>query len=314
MIMAKRKKTVKAPAPSRRGCGCVQAHFGLLDTYPEFRANQGQIEQFTRHYLQAGDFAARASMARIPVVVHVVYRTSDENVSDAQVKRQIAVLNRDFRARNGDKSKVPDPFKDLVADARIEFTLATKDPDGKKCKGITHTRTHYDSFSHLSDDVKSSATGGVDPWDTSKYLNIWVCTLSNILGYAQFPGGPKDTDGAVILNTAFGTAGTARAPFDKGRTTTHEIGHYLNLSHIWGESRIPTCEDTDYVGDTPNQFDKNFGAPTFPHISCSNAPHGDMFMNYMDYVDDAAMFMFTHGQAKRMQATLAGPRMQLVDG
>jgi hypothetical protein len=313
--MARKQKTVKVPAPSRRACGCLQAHFGLLDKYPEFRANQGQIEQFTRYYLQAGDFAARARIATIPVVVHVVYRTSAENVSDDQVKRQIAVLNRDFRAKNPDRSKVPAPFRDMAADARIEFALAAKDPDGTKSEGITHTRTDRDAFSHLADDVKSSASGGADAWDTRKYLNIWVCTLAaQLLGYAQFPGGPLDTDGVVILNTAFGTQGSTRAPFNKGRTTTHEVGHYLNLAHIWGESRVPGCEDTDYVDDTPNQFDKNYGKPAFPHISCNNAPHGDMFMNYMDYVDDEAMFMFTHGQAKRMQATLAGPRKQLVGG
>ncbi|MHC4816858.1 MAG: zinc metalloprotease [Planctomycetota bacterium] len=259
-----------------------------------------------------GEVATREGITRIPVVVHVVHETDAQNISDGQVHSQIAVLNEDFRATNADLARVPDPFKDLVADTRIEFELATSDPEGNATSGITRTRTSRASFSHVDDDVKSSGNGGIDPWDTREYLNIWVCTLSGgILGYAQFPGGPPETDGVVILHHAFGTQGTATAPFDKGRTTTHEVGHYLNLSHIWGESRFATCGDDDYVSDTPVQFDKNFGKPTFPSFSCDGPPHGDMFMNYMDYVDDEAMFMFTREQALRMAAALADPRSDL---
>ena len=170
------------------------------------------------------------------------------------------------------------------------------------------TRTHTNRAS-LGDDnsVKSSTTGGVNSWPSNKYLNIWVCTLGGgLLGYAQFPGGPPKTDGVVILNTAFGRNGTASAPFNRGRTATHEIGHWLNLHHIWGDTAH--CEGTDFVDDTPNQQMPNFGKPHFPHITCGNGPNGDMFMNYMDYVDDAAMFMFATGQVARMTATLDGPR------
>jgi hypothetical protein len=133
-----------------------------------------------------------------------------------------------------------------------------------------------------------------------------------LLGYAQFPGGPPATDGVVILNTAFGTKGTAAPPFNKGRTATHEIGHWLNLHHIWGDTQ--DCSGTDYVADTPNAQLPNYSKPTFPHISCNNGPDGDMFMNYMDYVDDDSMFMFTTGQVARMVATLTGPRMSVVSG
>lgn len=189
--------------------------------------------------------------------------------------------------------------------------MAKKDPQGKTITGITRTKTTNTSFSQ-NDGVKKASTGGIAPWDTKRYLNIWVCTLGNsLLGYAQFPGGPPSTDGVVILNTAFGTTGSAAAPFNKGRTTTHEIGHYLNLSHIWGEGRIPTCTDSDFVSDTPNQFQPNTGKPAFPHISCNNVPHGDMFMNYMDYVDDAAMFLFSTGQVTRMHAYLDNARSDL---
>ena len=313
--MAKKTKSGKKATSdqlSRRSCACLQTHFGLMDTFPEFRANQARIEHFTSYCAQAGDAALRAGVVTIPVVVHVVYKTASDKVSDAQVKSQIAALNKDFRAKNADRSKVPTAFKPLVADCLIQFALAKKDPTGKPTTGITRTKTNRSSFSNQDDGVKSKASGGIDAWDTKRYLNLWVCKLGNrLLGYAQFPGGPPATDGVVILNTAFGTSGIARAPFNKGRTTTHEVGHYLNLSHIWGESRVSTCSDSDFVDDTPNQFNKHFGSPTFPTVSCTNAPDGDMFMNYMDYVDDAAMFMFTKGQALRMRATLAGPRDEL---
>ena len=116
----------------------------------------------------------------------------------------------------------------------------------------------------------------------------------------------------VILHTAFGDTGTASAPFDKGRTTTHEVGHWLNLFHIWGDDGTG-CQGSDHCPDTPNQGSENYGEPTFPHVSCHNGPNGDLFMDYMDYVDDKAMFMFTTGQATRMNATLNGPRKLLFE-
>lgn len=131
-----------------------------------------------------------------------------------------------------------------------------------------------------------------------------------LLGYAQFPGGPSKTDGVVILNTAFGTTGSAADPFNLGRTATHEIGHFLNLRHIWGDA--PNCAGFDLVDDTPNAESPNVGKPTWPHVSCNNGPNGDMFMNYMDYTDDDSMFMVTPGQVSRMHTTLDGPRKSLV--
>jgi pregnancy-associated plasma protein-A len=242
----------------------------------------------------------------IPVVVHVVYNTASDNISDAQIRSQIARLNKDYRAKNTDREKTPSVWTGLVTDARIQFALAKKDPKGKATKGITRTKTTKTSFSD-DDGVKSAAKGGANPWPSNKYLNIWVCSLAGgLLGYAQFPGGPSKTDGVVILNTGFGTKGTAAAPFNLGRTSTHEIGHWLNLHHIWGDTQH--CEGTDFVNDTPNAQLPNYGKPKFPHITCSNGPNGDMFMNYMDYVDDDSMFMFTTQQVARMNAALEGPR------
>ena len=204
---------------------------------------------------------------------------------------------------------MPSVFAGLVADASIEFFLATIDPAGNPTNGITRTSTTRTSFT-ADDAVKSAATGGADPWPADRYINMWVAPLDGggLLGYAQFPGGPAETDGVVIDFTAFGTIGTATAPFHLGRTATHEIGHYLNLFHIFEGG----CNGSDLVDDTPTQGGPNFGVPTFPQVSCGNGPNGDLFVNYMDYPDDAVMVMFTHGQAARMEACLDGVRSPLI--
>jgi hypothetical protein len=243
--------------------------------------------------------------------VHVVHNTATQNISDAQIQSQIDVLNKDYRKTNADIASLPAVFAPLAADSRIEFKLADKDPSNNPTNGITRTSTATAAFSD-DDKVKSAATGGHDAWPRDKYLNLWVCPLNGggLLGYAQFPGGPAVTDGVVINYTAFGTSGTAAAPFNLGRTASHEIGHFLNLHHVWGDDGS-ACTGTDLVGDTPNQAGPNFGKPAFPHVTCSNGPNGDLFMNYMDYVDDSAMFMFTAGQVTRMQACLDGDRASL---
>jgi hypothetical protein len=295
--------------PTKRTCGTMQVHERLLRTVPGYREARDAVEN---HALRMAMWpqAARTGCARIPVVVHVVYKTPEQNISDDQVKSQITVLSADFRKKNADVSAVPAAFAPLADDARIEFELATTDPSGNPTNGITRTQTNTDAFSD-DDAVKSSATGGADPWPSDKYLNLWVCQLGGgLLGYAQFPGGPPATDGVVILHSAFGTTGTATAPFNLGRTATHEVGHWLNLRHIWGDDGNG-CAGDDFVADTPNQGSENYGTPAFPHISCGNGPNGDMFMNYMDYVDDVAMMMFSAGQVTRMQATLDSARSSI---
>lgn len=286
-------------------------HELLAETKPEYRDRRLKAEEQTRQSIDSGHaMRVAAKLITIPVVVHVVYRTAEENISDAQVESQITALNRDYRAKNADKSKVPPAWKSLVTDSKIQFELATKDPSGKQTNGITRTATKATSFG-ADDTVKSSSTGGVNAWPNDRYLNIWACSLGGgLLGYAQFPGGPAKTDGVVILSSAFGTQGAVKAPFDKGRTATHEVGHFLGLRHIWGDRN--DCSGNDFVADTPAAREANFGKPKFPHVTCNNGPTGDMFMNYMDYVDDKAMFMFTAGQVARMNATLAGPRKKLA--
>ncbi len=243
----------------------------------------------------------------IPVVVHVVYNITTQNVTDAQVAAQIDVLNKDFAKTNSDVTLVPDAFKPLAANTNIQFVLAQQDPTGAPTSGIIHKQTKIASFSS-NDAVKNSKKGGSDPWPASSYLNVWVCNLSGgLLGYAQFPGGRASTDGVVVLFSSL--PGVASGPYSKGRTATHEVGHWLNLRHIWGDA---SC-GTDLVTDTPTQQTSNYGCPSFPHVTCGN--NGDMSMNYMDYTDDACMYMFSTGQAARMNALFGagGSRASLLN-
>lgn len=238
----------------------------------------------------------------VPVVVHVLYNNSVQNISDQQVLSQLTVLNNDYRRLNADTVMTPVPFKSVAADARIQFCLAKVDPNGYQTTGIIRKYTTTAFF--LSDDeMKFSSSGGDDAWDSKRYLNIWVCNLfGRTLGYAVMPGGPANKDGVVIQFDVFGTVGTVTAPFNKGRTTTHEIGHWLGLRHTWGDA---VCGD-DSIADTPPQEGYTTGCPTFPRLSsCSINPYGDMFMNYMDFTDDGCMNMFTYDQAMEMRSQFA---------
>ncbi len=297
---------VEPPPLLRRTCGAVIVHTRLLEAHPDYRQKLVDLERRVAQRMATGSAKRVGGPFFIPVVVHVVWRLPAENVSDEQIKSQIDAINADYGARNPDKSKTPACWAGLASDTGIQFALATTDPAGNPTNGITRTKTTAATFGD-DDSVKSAATLGADPWPSANYLNLWVCNLGGgLLGYAQFPAGPAETDGVVILYRAFGTTGSATGPFNLGRTTTHEVGHWLNLHHIWGDTQH--CEGTDFVDDTPNQQMPNYGKPTFPHISCNNGPNGDMFMNYMDYVDDDSMFMFTTQQVARMNATLDGPR------
>ncbi len=303
----------KGGMPNKRTCGTIEVHEELLKKSKRYADARKKIESEAQNFLRTNRILERQQIVKIPVVVHVVWNAIEENIPDTQIQSQIDILNRDYRKKNSDVSKVPEVWKDLVGDARIEFYLANIDPEGNQSNGITRTQSSVEAFNHLADDVKSVAKGGVDPWPSDRYLNIWVCRLNRgLLGYSQFPGGPPETDGVVIGYTYFGTNGTATHPFHLGRTATHEIGHWLNLNHIWGDD-MGACSGSDNVSDTPNQGDSNDGSPDFPHITCDNGPNGDMFMNYMDYVNDDSMFMFTVEQVIRMEACLQGPRSSFLN-
>ena len=238
----------------------------------------------------------------IPVVIHVLYNTSAQNISDAQILSQLASLNNDYRKLNADGIKIPAAFAQFAGDARITFCLAKIDNAGKATKGIMRRFTAAQTWT-ADDGMKFTAQGGDNAWDTKRYLNIWVCNLfGRSLGYASLPGSQADKDGVVIQYNAFGTTGNVTAPFNKGRTATHEIAHWLGLKHLWGDA---SCGD-DGIADTPPQQSFNNGCPAFPHTSaCSVNGNGDMFMNFMDFTDDACMFMFTQRQAIKMRSMFA---------
>lgn len=284
---------------AQRQCSTMENldRLNLID--PTTKLNLETIDAFTENAIAKGHLNQQKAVITIPIVVHVVYNTTAQNISVAQIQSQIDILNRDFRKTNTDANSVPSAFSSLAADCEINFCLASVDPNGVATNGITRTSTATTSFS-TDDKIKNSAQGGKTAWPASKYLNLWIGNISGgTLGYAQFPGGAAATDGVVINFTAFGTGGTAAAPYNKGRTATHEVGHWLNLRHIWGDDGT-ACSGSDLVSDTPNQGGPNYGCPSFPSASCSNS--GDMHMNYMDYVDDLCMYMFSSGQKTRMQA------------
>lgn len=244
----------------------------------------------------------------IPVVVHIVYRTAAQNISDQRVYEQLQVLNEDYRRTNADASNVPTTFAGVVADTEIEFCLATKDPNNNATTGITRTQTSVNNIGNGSA-YYSTAAGGIDIWDPNKYLNIWVCELGGgVLGFTYTPGSaPNGADGVVIGYQYFGKTG-ATAPYNGGRTTTHEVGHWLNLQHVWGPGN-GGCNQDDGVTDTPLQDQAYSGCPTHPATSCGSA---DMFMNFMDYVNDNCMNSFTAGQKTRMRAAIAVARPGLL--
>ncbi len=289
-------------------CSSYEYYVQMLKEQPEFLKNQEKIEAFTQQYIKNKSAQSMvektgAAVYNIPVVVHVIYKTTAQNISDAQINSQISILNQDYQKLNADVTKVPSVWTSLVADCQINFCLAKIDPAGNPTTGIIRKATTKTSFS-TNNNVKHNGTGGDDAWDTKQYLNIWVCKLGGgVLGYAQFPGGNVANDGVVITYTAFGNIGSAAYPYNKGRTATHEVGHWLNLRHIWGDDN-GLCTGSDLVADTPNQGAERYGCPKFPALSCLNTPNGDMFMNYMDYTDDRCMYMFTNGQKDRMTATL----------
>ena len=303
---------VNAQSANRRICGSMDNLQQQMAADPGLAARMQQIENQTAAYLAAHkNQNSTNAVITIPVVFHVVYNTAAQNISDLQITEQINQLNLDYARLNTDASNTPSVWQSLAINTNIQFCLAQQDPNGNPSTGIERKQTSTTSFSTnnaVKSGTLSSTSGGLNAWNSSNYLNIWSCNLSGgVLGYAQFPGGAASTDGVVLLYSSIGSMlhpGTA-SPYNLGRTATHEVGHWLNLYHIWGDDGT-ACSGTDNVSDTPNQAGENYGAPTFPHTdACTSTSPGVMFMNYMDYTDDNAMNMFTAGQVARMQALFA---------
>ncbi|MFM2376173.1 MAG: hypothetical protein RLZZ165_1270 [Bacteroidota bacterium] len=300
---------------AQRACGTIDHLRMQIKNDPSIaEAMQKQEAYIQRFMRERRENLRSAATVTIPVVVHVVYRATFENISDAQVNSQIDVLNEDFAALNTDYSMVPSAFQSARSGhTGIQFCLARRDPQGNPTTGIHRVSTTITSFGREGDPVKFTSKGGTDAWPSDQYLNIWVCNLTGgIVGYSQFPGGSPLTDGVVILYSAFGRTGNVPLPYNKGRSATHEVGHWLDLYHIWGDDNN-SCSLDDFCNDTPRQAKENFGCPTFPLTdACTPSSPGVMFMNYMDYTDDACMYFFTQQQMGRMNAIMAGTRASLA--
>jgi len=326
--------------PPRRACGSEIGYDDIIRYGGEVRTRYEQLERFTQQYIQnlkkgegkGGFDGERASPIIIPVVVHIVSHTAAENIDDARVTEQIARLNLDYQRLNTDAGSVPAEFAGVASNMQIRFQLAARDPNCMATSGITRTNTTQTSFSVPNDaqstdiafnPVKSTAAGGIDAWPADRYLNIWVCNMTGgVLGYSSFPGFPANVDGVVILYTAFGnTSGN----YNLGRTATHEIGHYLNLFHLFQSDGTmgPGCYGTtdgtcaasgDRVCDTPPTAQPNYNCPSPTLNSCTETPtdHHDQWMNFMDYPYDVCMYMFTSGQKERVDACLYGARSNLL--
>lgn len=235
----------------------------------------------------------------IPVVVHVLYNKPDQNLSDAQILSQLDVLNREFRMQHADTTMIPPKFRNLAADCYLKFALAKVTPQGYATTGIVRKATKIYSFG-LDDRIKFSSMGGDDAWDSKRYLNIWVGNLvSGVIGYSSPLGGPAEKDGLAISYFAFGTTGNIKAPYTKGRTAVHELGHWMGLRHIWGDQ---FCGN-DGIDDTPPQSNATRGCPSGMVVSTCGIPEiGNMYNNYMDLTNDDCTNMFTVGQRDKMRA------------
>lgn len=280
--------TTTNSAPSaRRSCASQDVLDRQLGEDPTLALRLNKIESFTETAIRQKRLVNGKIV--IPVVVNVLQRTSETKLSDAQIQSQIDVLNKDFNGTNSEfASGIPAEFNGLKANVGISFELVN----------IVRKSTTKTSWG-TRDAMKKSAQGGINPTSPTNTLNLWACTIGGgILGYAQFPGGTLATDGVVIDTKYFGLSSTASYPYNLGRTATHEVGHWMNLRHIWGDA---SCGN-DQVSDTPVHKTANYGVPTYPYASTCLPAHNEMTMNYMDYTDDRGMFMFTLGQKSRMSA------------
>jgi hypothetical protein len=275
-----------ADAITKRGCASQEVLAAQMKEDPTLALRMNEIEAFTQKAMSTARLVN--GKVQIPVVVNVLYRTTAENISLAQIQSQIDVLNKDYNAANSDFNSVPSLFSGVKANVGISFVL---DQVIRK----STTKTSWGT----TDAMKKTTSGGLAPTSPTTKLNLWVCTIGGgILGYAQFPGGSSSTDGVAIDSKYLGTTGTATYPYNLGRTATHEVGHWMNLRHIWGDA---TC-GSDLVSDTPTHNTANYGVPAYPHYSTCTGTPVEMTMNYMDYTDDRGMYMFSNGQKSRMAA------------
>ncbi|HEY0273491.1 MAG TPA: M43 family zinc metalloprotease, partial [Chitinophaga sp.] len=311
------------PVTAQQHCGSAAALQQQFQHNPKLAEKARQQEALLQERLHAMRFSRAAALPAsivVPVVIHIVL-PDPGMVTDVQVAEQMRVLNEDFAGNNADTSAVPPAWKPIIGHTHVQFCLAQRTPDGDPATGIVRVASNHTPFDvyDAAAAVKYTSEGGSDAWDTNNYFNIWVCRLSSgNLGVATMPGQffPAEQDGIAVDYTGFGIGGSARLPYNGGRTVTHETGHYFGMKHVWGDDDIDgvaRCTQDDGIEDTPLQGKRTFGCPAFPALdACSPAAPGFMFMNYMDYTDDACMHLFTADQAAYMDNVWQTLRTSLI--
>ena len=283
-----------------RNCGSTEKMNELrAQDSVAFDLRQAETEQEMKNWITNNydSWKTQRTVITIPVVVQIWENTN--SVPDAAVYEQIQILNDDFGRMNSDASNTPSIFANVAADTDIEFCLASTDENGNPTSGIVRKNVGG----------SPAGQGGSDLWDSNKYLNIFVYGIGGgTLGYTYLASQAPNNAVHIGANY-FGITGTS-APYNLGRTATHEVGHWLNLEHIWGDSNC----GNDQVADTPPAQGDNFGCPSHPHNlgTCNGNTDGEMFMNYMDYTNDNCMNMFTEGQKARMISAINNYRSGLL--
>lgn len=286
---------------AQRNCGSDNYNDAVLNTFPRLEGRYGGSNNDSR---LSEKLAVLTGVINIPVAVHILYNTPEQNLPENVIRAQIDQLNKDFSETNDDVAGVPDCFKPVVANSGIHFTLQAIDRKYTPKREFLYRVRKNVLLTPSSDPIKFTSQGGLNGVASTQYMNLWIGNIKDgyspdqqLLGYGTFPGGLGQYDGVVVYYNAIGPNNNY-PHFDRGRTLTHEVGHWLNLRHIWGDENC----GNDLIYDTPTQQVANFRIPQFPHASCGNNPNGDMFMNFMDYVDDEAMVMFTTEQKRRMRS------------
>ena len=301
-------------------CGAISYSTAYLADHPDDEEKLLELETVTQKWIaEHQNSALTREVITIPVVVHVVVDITKHQLSNFEIQSQIDGLTADFRKLNSNQSLIPEEFKDRAADVEIEFCLASLTPTGIKTNGIEILNTNIEKFGEKRINGTKRAIcyaneGGLDAWNPEQYLNIWVGEMESLLGEATFPGMARvpEEDGVWIDPNAFGFFCSDSTDFYLGRTLTHEVGHYFNLKHIFGDTE--DCSSDDDIADTPAQERRNTGCPEYPKINgCDSLEPHEMTVNFMDYVDDECMAMFTEGQKMRMLAALNTVRSGLKD-
>ncbi|OWP85101.1 zinc metalloprotease [Flavobacterium davisii] len=282
--------TDQVDTTAHRGCASHEVLERQMQEDPGLASRMAAIEQQTSEVIKNNRLVN--GVIEIPVIFNVLYNGTTENISLAQLQSQIDVLNADYAATNADYNTSNNPYSSVRSgNFNVRFVLDQ----------VIRKSTKKRSWG-TDDSMKKSTQGGISPTSPTTKLNIWVCNLgSSLLGYAQFPGGAAATDGVVLHYKYTGTTGTATAPFNLGRTATHEVGHWMNLRHIWGDANC----GNDFVADTPLHDSSNYEVPAVGHRSTCTGTPLEMYMNYMDYTDDRGMYMFSQGQKERSLAIFA---------